>query len=119
MRRSVEGKVEAMNEETAATMHPFQALMESVLEHCRDYLQRAEVDPQALRVTGDYYAETVHVEIALGEQSWDAEARAIDQMIEVRGIFLDDVSLTYEFVDRDALQAQIADTNRRDFVISA
>ena len=78
-------------------MDAFRALVESVLEHCKDYIQR-DVKLQALRVTGDSLSETGHVEIVLAEDTWENRARAIDHMVEVRSMFIDEISLSYHFV---------------------
>lgn len=78
-------------------MNEFQATARSLLEHCVDYIRR-DVDLERLRVTSDALSESAHVQIALAKDTWDEQARAIDHMIEIRLMFMDDVALSYEFV---------------------
>ena len=41
---------------------------------------------------------TAHMEICLIEDTWEKRARAIHSMVELREMFMDDVSLEYHFV---------------------
>jgi len=98
-----------------AAMDPFRALLESILEHCKDYIRR-DVDLRALRVTGDSVTETGHIEIVLTKDTWEDQARAIDHMIEIRQMFIDDISLSYEFVRPEDWQPSETLPSRSEFV---
>ncbi len=99
-------------------MNPFQALIRSLLEHYVEYIAR-DVDLRALRVTGDELTASAHVEIVLGKDTWDGQQRAIDHMIEVRAMFIDDVSLDYVFVNMEDWQHADAHGAAAQFVFAA
>jgi hypothetical protein len=92
--------------------------MESILEHCKDYIQR-DVELQALRVTGDSVSESCHVEIVLCKDTWEEQARAIDHMVEIRQMFIDDVALSYEFIRAEDWQASDTTPARAEVVYAA
>lgn len=99
-------------------MRPFQALLRSLLEQCVDYIRR-DVDLEALRVSGDELSGSAHVEIVLSKDTWEQQQRAIDHMIDIRLMFIDDLSLDYVFLRHDEWQRSVADSNRADFVFAA
>jgi len=99
-------------------MRPFQALLQSLLEQCVDYIRR-DVDLEALRVTGDELSESAHVEIVLARDTWEQQQRAIDHMVDVRLMFIDDLSLDYVFLRHEDWLRSVADSNRADFVFAA
>ncbi len=100
-------------------MNPFQALLHSLLEHSVEYI-RQDVDLHALRVSGDERTESAHVEIVLNKDTWDEQQRAIDHMIEVRSMFIEEISLDYVFVRLDDWQsADAKNFGSQQFVFAA
>jgi len=100
-------------------MNPFQALLQSLLEHSVDYI-RQDVDLHALRVSGDERTESAHVEIVLNKETWDEQQRAIDHMIEVRGMFIEEISLDYVFIRPEDWRSVDAKTSGlQQFVFAA
>lgn len=77
----------------------FEALIQSLGEHVVDYLGTSV---STVRIWADELTETARIQICLREATWEAQARAIDKMLELRGMFLDDLSFDYYFVDADA-----------------
>jgi len=100
-------------------MNPFQALLQSLLEHSVEYI-RQDVDLYALRVSGDERTESAHVEIVLNKETWDEQQRAIDHMIEVRGMFIEEISLDYVFIrPEDWRLADVKTSGSQQFVFAA
>lgn len=78
-------------------MDDFRVLVQSVGEQIVDGIGRDRLERVA--VVGDDRISTAEVEITLSDNSWDEQQRAIDKMIDVRGMFLGEVSISYCFLD--------------------
>lgn len=76
-------------------MDDSEALVHSLGEHCVDYIGKHNL--RQLTATFDHMNGVAHVEICLANDSWSARESAIDKMIEVRQMFLDEVSVDYAF----------------------
>jgi hypothetical protein len=84
----------------------FQALMHSLGEHAVDYIGKDSL--RRLDVFGDEADGAAYIEICLEENSWDERSRAIDKMLEIREMFLDEVSIEYRFIDEDSSTVEAA-----------
>lgn len=80
-------------------MDEFEALVHSVGENSVDYIGKDAL--KLLTVTGDPQSMAARVEICLEDNSWAEQTRVIDRMIEIRTMFLDELSIDYVFVDED------------------
>lgn len=83
-------------------MNEFEATVHSLGESTVEYLRPAGV--LKVRIWADELSASAHVEICLESQEWEPQSRAIDKMIELRGIFLDDLSFDYVFVDEETCE---------------
>lgn len=81
-------------------MDDHEALVTSLGEHCVDYIGKNNI--RQLSASFDSVNGIAHVEICLDNDSWSARETAIDKMIEVRSMFLDEVSVDYAFSDEGA-----------------
>lgn len=54
-------------------------------------------DVHLVRIYSDEQDRTAHLEICLHDESWDRRTAAIDAMIEIRTMYLDELSISYEF----------------------
>ena len=96
-------------------MNEFEALIHSLGEHLvitlgRDNLRR-------LDVFGDATDEAAYVEIVLADQSWASMSDAVDKMIEVREMFIDEISLDYRFASEDSETRASAQARRSDYSV--
>lgn len=82
-------------------MNEFEALIHSLGENVFDYLRSARIGMTRLTVESDELTETAHVVIQLEQRTWDVESRAIETLLELREMFLDDISFDYEFIESD------------------
>lgn len=80
-------------------MDDFEALIHSLGEHSVDYIGKDRL--RQLVVFGDALSETARIEICLTENTWSEQTRVIERMLELRAMFLDELSLDYLFVDED------------------
>lgn len=99
-------------------MTPFQALLRSLLENSVDYIRR-DVDLHALRVSGDELTQSAHIEICLAKDTWGEQQRAIDHMIEIREMFIEDVSIDYVFIHVDDWSPTDTSIDRAQFVFAS
>ena len=76
-------------------VNEFEAVIHSMGEHVVSYLGRDNV--RAVTIWGDELSGSADISIVLAEDSWAAEERAIDRMVEVREMFLDDIAIDYRF----------------------
>ena len=83
-----------------AYMNDFSALVHSLGEHIVGRIGKENL--ASVTVAGDELTETAEVTISLIEETWAAEERAVDVMVELRQLFMDDLSFDYRFVSRDA-----------------
>lgn len=82
-------------------MEDFPALIHSIGEHAVSYIGRQNL--AALSVAGDRVNGSAHIEIVLQDNSWTQQSRAIDKMIELRAMFMDEISLSYSFSGADVV----------------
>lgn len=82
------------------SVHEFEALIRSLGENIRDYLDSAGVGMTRVTVEVDAFTQTAHVVVELRVRTWEAESKAIDVLLDVRGMFVDDISFDYEFTER-------------------
>lgn len=78
-------------------MDQHEALVNSLGEHCVDYIGKGNLS--RLTIALDHANGVAHVEICLQDDSWTAREKAIDAMVDVRLMFLDEVSVDYAFAD--------------------
>ncbi len=78
----------------------FQALISSLGESTVTYIGRDHL--RSLDILGDEMDGTAFLQICLAEDTWDAQTRAVDKMLEIREIFLDELSVEYRFIDEDS-----------------
>ncbi len=74
-------------------MDEFKATVDSLGTWSLDNIPEAHV----IRILADRVDNTARMEICLRQDSWAARERAIDAMVEIREMFLDDFSITYTF----------------------
>lgn len=97
-------------------MNDFQALISSLGESIVTYIGKEHLD--TLTVFGDSLDMTALVEIGLNENTWESQEQAIDQMIEVRELFLDEISIAYRFVTPDSSSEEAVRARRPDFCMA-
>jgi hypothetical protein len=74
-------------------------LIDSLGNQCIAYLGRADVEKVDIRSQA---AEgSAHIEITLRKDSWDNRSLAVETMVDIREMFMDDLSFDYRFVDGD------------------
>ena len=76
-------------------VNEFEATIHSLGEHVLTYLGRDHV--QAVTIWGDGLSGTADISIVMVDASWATEERAIEKMVEVREMFIDDVAIDYRF----------------------
>lgn len=89
-------------------MDEFEALVHSLGENTVDYLGKDRL--RHLAITADPVTGTAHVEICLQDDSWASRERAIETMVDIRRLFLDDIAIEYAFSDESCMttpQAQV------------
>lgn len=79
-------------------MDDFDALVHSLGEHSVSYLRR-DLKLAQLSVFGDQLTGSAFVEIVLSHPTWEERGTAIDRMIEIREMFLDEISISYAIHD--------------------
>lgn len=80
-------------------MEDFDALVQSLGESTVDYLGKDRL--RQLQIMADHVTGTANIEICLEDNTWESQTRAIERMIEIRDMFLDEISISYVFVDED------------------
>lgn len=80
-------------------MEAFEALVHSLGECSVTYVGKEHL--RQLTIWADELHATAHIEICLEDDSWAAREHAIDKMIEIRQMFLDDISIEYAFSGGD------------------
>ncbi|MGL4178207.1 MAG: hypothetical protein ACRCSN_19300 [Dermatophilaceae bacterium] len=76
-------------------MNEFEAVINSLGEHVVSYVGKDNIG--SVTIWADELTATADVAIVLASDTWEAEERAIDRMIEVRSVFLDEVAIDYRF----------------------
>lgn len=97
-------------------MDDFQALISSLGESTVAYIGKDVLD--SLSVFGDPVDMTASIEICLRENSWERQSAAIDTMLEIRAMFLDEVSLSYRFVTPDSSSVEALRARQPDFCMA-
>lgn len=87
-------------------MNEFAALISSLGESAVAYIGKDHL--HRLDVYSDPTDGTAFLEIFLQDDSWAEQSRAIDKMIEIRGMFMDELSIEYRFVEEDSSTAESA-----------
>lgn len=82
-------------------VNEFDAVIHSLGEHVVSYIGRDNLE--AVRIWGDETSGTADISIVLKSQTWDAQERAIDKLVEVREVFLDDIAIDYRFDTEESL----------------
>lgn len=90
-------------------MDEFSALIQSLGEHAVDYIGKDNL--LRLDVFGDEVDQSAHVEIFLCSEEWGDHSSAIDKMIELREMFMDDLAVDYRFAGADS--STVEDKNAR------
>lgn len=88
-------------------MDEFEAVIHSLGEHAVDYLGKDQL--RQLAVFGDPLTGSARIEIVLAENSWDEQTRAIDKMLELRLMFLEELSFEYDFLSEDSCTPVMAE----------
>jgi hypothetical protein len=101
---------------TITDMDDFQALISSLGESTVAYV--GESNLQSLLVFGDPADMTAAIELGLRENTWELQEHAIDRLLEVREIFLDELSISYCFVTPDSSTAEAAAAREPDFCMA-
>lgn len=89
-------------------MNEFQAIVHSLGENIVDCIGKDHL--QQVTVFGDDRSGTAEVEIGLADFTWPEQERAIDRMVEIRAMFLDELSISYHFVEPDLESADTPTT---------
>ena len=74
-------------------------VIESLGTSCLGYLGSADV--RGVRIWLQPLEGSAHIEIALGDDSVENRSRAVEAMVDVRELFIDDLSFDYRFVSAD------------------
>jgi hypothetical protein len=74
-------------------------VIDSLGNMCLAYLGPADVD--RVRIWSQPTEGSAHIEITLRKDSWENRSAAVDAMVGIRELFLDDLSFDYRFVDGD------------------
>jgi hypothetical protein len=114
VRRSLRG---ARGRSGMASLGEFDALIESLGQLTIEYLKSLNVGGR-VRIFHDEHSGSAHLEICLDDQSWATQSAAIDKMIEIRSIFLDEIAIDYVFVDDDSCGTSAEPTETRSFVMA-
>lgn len=69
-----------------------------------------------LDVFGDETDGAAHIEIGLVQNDWSNQSAAIDKMLEIREMFLNEMSINYRFIDEDSDTAESAHARRTMYV---
>ncbi|MGO4600380.1 hypothetical protein [Terrabacter sp. 2YAF2] len=76
-------------------MNAFEIAVQSLGAQIVSYIGRDRL--ASVSIAADELTATAEIAIVLRDQSWAEEERAIDKMVEIRGMFLDDLSFDYRF----------------------
>lgn len=87
---------------TIHDMDDFQALITALLEQVKSYVGIDHLSRVVVESRKESGLATVY--IVLRDESWAEQERAIDKMLEVQALYLDDIGVEYYF--RDAEPAQ-------------
>lgn len=96
-------------------MSDFDATIHSLGEHLVDYIGRDHL--QQLTVTGREPFGEADVEICLQEDTWEEQSWAIDRVLAVREMFLNELSITYRFISPGGCE-QPRNSKRTDFALA-
>lgn len=81
-------------------MDEFEALVHSLGEHALDYLRRENL--KSLAISADAISMSAHIEVCLEDNSHKSQLLAIEKLVELRRMFLDELSIDYVFVDESS-----------------
>jgi hypothetical protein len=74
-------------------------LIDSLGNQCIAYLGRADVEK--VDIWSQAAEGSAHIQITLGKDSWENRGLAVETMVEIREMFIDDLSFDYGFADGD------------------
>lgn len=77
------------------SMDEFQAIIHSLGEHIVDGIGHDNL--RHVLVSGDELTSTAEITIVLSRRTWEMQERAIEKMVDLREIFLDELSFDYRF----------------------
>jgi hypothetical protein len=97
-------------------VNEFEALMSSLGEHVVGYIGQEHL--ARLFIYGDEVDLSASIEIFLEDESWASRTRAIDKMVEIREMFIDEISIDYRFVHEDSETIEAAHARRADFAMA-
>ncbi len=80
-------------------MDEFEATITSLGEHAVDYIGRQNL--RQLAVFGDHHNSSADIQICLAVNDWASQTAAIDKMIELRAMFISELSIQYHFIEED------------------
>lgn len=96
-------------------MSEFEATVHSLGEHLADYIGRDHL--RQLTVLGREDTGEAEVAVCLRDDTWGAQERAIDQILAVREMFMDEVAMEYHFLGSDSC-LDAMDSKRSDFALA-
>lgn len=96
-------------------MSEFDATIHSLGEQLVSYMGRDHLEQ--LTVAGRSQTGEADVEICLLEDTWDEQSRAIDQVLIVREMFLNELSISYRFIGQQRCD-DLATSKRTDFALA-
>lgn len=86
----------------------FQVIIDSLGNASLSFLSSSGV--RLVRIYSDPDDQTAEVEICLAEDTWEKRNRAIHGMVELREMFMEDLSLEYRFIRcEDADESEAVD----------
>lgn len=97
-------------------MDDFQALISSLGESTVTYVGKDKL--ATLTVFGDPADMTAAIELGLLENSWELQEHAIDKMLEIREMFMDDVAISYRFISPDSSTDEATAAREPDFCMA-
>lgn len=97
-------------------MEPFRVVVDALGNYALSFIP----DVHLVRVYSDEVDRTAHLEICLHDESWERQSAAIDAMIEIRAMYMDELSISYEFdTETDGELAASGRSSARVFEIHA
>jgi len=72
---------------------PFEVIIDALGSYAVSFIP----DVHLVRIYSDDQDRTAHLEICLHDGSWERQSAAIDSMVEIRAMYLNELSISYEF----------------------
>lgn len=96
-------------------MNEFEAIINSLGAQVLTYVGKERLT--SVTIWGDERAGTADIALVLQDASWASQEYAVEKMIEVRSLFIDDVSIDYRFLT-DPPDGQAGSTKSPAVVLS-